>query len=47
VDDEIMIERLEAANDRYWSSHSMGGTVYGDPDEEREIHLALFGGKWK
>lgn len=41
------IEQLESENDRFWSAHSLGGTVYGDPDEEREIYRALFCGDWR
>lgn len=35
MNDEIRIERLSVANDRWWSEHSLGGmydtTYYPDP----------------
>jgi hypothetical protein len=43
--DEIMIDRLSAANDRWWSEHSFGGmydtTYYPDPWAKEPKKLVL------
>ena len=44
MQDEIAIERLDSAENEYWSQHSLGGTVYFNEKEEREIYLELFCG---
>jgi len=43
VNDEYMIERLDAFQNRFWSEHGLGGTIYFDESEEFQIYCDLFG----